>query len=174
MNPTQPPPPGQGPVDPRGAFSPPPPPSGSGGPTMQQLPPMPGGPMPGMPMPPMGMMPPMMMPMNFGPPPKRERSFSRAIFTTLATTIFGLSLMANIYLLFLAGFVGGEDTMTQATVHHGKDEEKIAVIPIEGVIYSGTAEWVNKWIGLVEKDQHVKAVVLMVDSPGGGVTASDE
>jgi protease-4 len=169
MNPTQPPPPGQGPVDPRGAFSPPPPPSGPGGPTMQQLPPMPSGPMP-----PMGMMPPMMMPMPFGPPPKRERSFSRAIFTTLATTIFGLSLMANIYLLFLAGFVGGDDTMTQATVHHGKDEDKIAVIPIEGVIYSGTADWVNKWIGLVEKDQHVKGVVLMVDSPGGGVTASDE
>src|SRR5438128_5658832 len=83
----QPPPPGQGPVDPRGAFSPPPPPSGAGGPTMQQLPPMPPGPMP--PMPPMGgMYPPMMMPMQFGLPPKRERSFTRAIFTTLATTIF--------------------------------------------------------------------------------------
>jgi len=141
---------------------------------MQQLPPMPPGSMPPGQMPPMpGMFPPM-MPMQFGPPPKRERSFARAIFTTLATTIFGISLMANIYLLFLAGFVGGEDSMTQSTVQHGSPEEKIAVIPIEGVIYSGTTEWVNKWLGQVEKDPHVKAVVLSVDSPGGGVTASDE
>ena len=33
---------------------------------------------------------------------------------------------------------------------------------------------VGKWLQLVEKDPHVKAVVLSVDSPGGGVTASDE
>src|SRR3954471_3181049 len=166
----QPPPPGQGPVDPRGAFSPPPPPSGAAGPTMQQLPPMPSGPMPPMP----GMYPPMMMPPQFGPPPKREKSFARAIFTTLATTIFGLSLVANIYLLFLSGLMGGDESLTQSTVQHGNAEEKIAVIPIEGVIYGGTADVVNKWLQLVEKDPHVKAVVLSVDSPGGGVTASDE
>src|SRR6266550_2094749 len=166
----QPPPSGQGPVDPRGAFSPPPPPSGPGGPTLQQLPPMPPGPMPPMP----GMYPPMMMPMQFGPPPKKERSFSRAIFTTLATTIFGISLVANIYLLFLSGFIGNDESLTQATVQHGNVEEKIAVIPVEGVITEGTADVVGKWLQLVEKDPHVKAVVLSVDSPGGGVTASDE
>src|SRR6266566_1609659 len=122
----QPPPPGQGPVDPRGAFSPPPP-------------------MP-------GMYPPMMMPMQFGPPPKKERSFSRAIFTTLATTIFGISLVANIYLLFLSGFIGNDESLTQATVQHGNVEEKIAVIPVEGVITEGTADVVGKWLQLVEKD----------------------
>src|SRR3954468_12636241 len=131
-----PPPPAQGPVAPPGAFSPPPPPSGAGGPTMQQLPPMPSGPMPPMP----GMYPPMMMPPQFGPPPKREKSFARAIFTTLATTIFGLSLVANIYLLFLSGLMGGDESLTQSTVQHGNAEEKIAVIPIEGVIYGGTAD----------------------------------
>src|SRR6266480_2301812 len=100
MNP-QAPPPGQGPIDPRGAFSPPPPP-GPGGPQPIQMPQM-GPPMGGMP--PMGPMPgmygpPMMMPFPPGPP-RKERSFSRAIFTTLATTIFGISLVATIYLLFL-------------------------------------------------------------------------
>src|SRR5258707_14067704 len=140
----QPPPPGQGPVDPRGAFSPPPPPSEPGGPTMQQLPPMPPGPMPPMP----GMYPPMMMPMPFPPPPKKERSFSRAIFTTLATTIFGISLVANIYLLFLSGFIGNDESLTQSTVQHGNAEEKIAVIPVEGVITEGTADVVGKWLQL--------------------------
>ena len=131
---------------------------------------MPPGPMPPMP----GMYPPMMMPMPFPTPPKKERSFARAIFTTLATTIFGISLVANIYLLFLSGLMGGDDSLTQSTVQHGNAEEKIAVIPIEGVIYGGTAEAVGKWLQMVEKDPHVKAVVLSVDSPGGGVTASDE
>src|SRR6266513_170698 len=164
----QPPPPGQGPVDPRGAFSPPPPPSGPGGPTMQQLPPMPPGPMP-------GMYPPMMMPpMQFGPPPKKERSFSRAIFTTLATTIFGISLVANIYLLFLSGILGSEESTTQSTVRSGNPEEKIAVIPVEGIISQQTSDAVSKWITMVERDKHVKGVVLSVDTPGGSVTPSDE
>src|SRR3954471_23187050 len=167
----QPPPPGQGPVDPRGAFSPPPPPSGAGGPTMQQLPPMPPGPMPPMP----GMYPPMMMPMPFPPPPKREKSFARAIFTTLATKIFGLSLVANIYMLFLSGLFGGDENAAIHTVHAGGDpNQKIAVIPIEGIITDQTSEVVGKWLQMAERDNAVKAVVLSVDSPGGGVTASDE
>src|SRR5688572_568189 len=97
------PPPGQGPVDPQGAFSPPPPP-----PTGQVPPPrgfMPPPPPPGMmppgmmPPPPMGMYPPPM----FYPPPAQGRGFSKAILVTLATTIFGLSLMANLYLLAFSG-----------------------------------------------------------------------
>src|SRR5687767_8593701 len=124
MNPPSP-PPGQGPVDPRGAFSPPPPPGpgqmnsttgfgmpGAGGPTMQQMPNMPMPPMGMGPMP--GMFPPMMMPMP--QPPPREKSFARAIFTTLATSIFGLSLLANIYLLFLAGIMGGGDGPLESMV----------------------------------------------------------
>jgi len=66
----------------------------------------------------------MMMPMPFPQPPKKERSFARAIFTTLATTIFGISLVANIYLLFLSGLMGGDDSLTQSTVQHGNAEEK--------------------------------------------------
>jgi len=58
----------------------------------------------------------------------------------------------------------------RARCSRGNPEEKIAVIPIEGVIHQGTYEWVSKWIATVEKDPHVKAVVLAVDSPGGGVT----
>src|SRR5262245_19747855 len=97
------PPPGQGPVDPRGAFSQPPPPPGAAG--------MP-GPMPSAPMgpggfaPPPMMMPPMMMPPPYFPPPQKSGGFARAIFTTLATTILGLSLALNIYLLLFSGVVG--------------------------------------------------------------------
>src|SRR4051794_26036362 len=92
------PPPGQPPIDPRGAFAPVPPPGARGG----WVPPM-QGPMPGQ-MPPPPMWPP--------PPPYRERSFARAIFMTLATTIFGASLMLNVYLLLFTGLARGTNAKT--------------------------------------------------------------
>src|SRR5438552_9408783 len=95
------PPSGQGPIDPRGAFAPPPPP-GAG--QWQQTSP-PGGYPPPVPppMPPAFMPPPMFMP----PPQRPQRGFARAIFMTLATTIFGLSLTLNVYLLIASGMLGG-------------------------------------------------------------------
>src|SRR5436309_2783147 len=99
------PPPGQGPIDPRGAFSPPPPPGAPGSPPNVAPPPSssfggPGGPM----MPPPGMYPPgpMFSPPMMMPPPgffRPQRSFARAIFTTLATAVLGLSITLNVYLL---------------------------------------------------------------------------
>ena len=53
---------------------------------------------------------------------------------------------------------------------HGTD--KIAVISIEGVIVHGEG-FVKQQIDKVRHDDHVKAVVLRVDSPGGTVTGSD-
>src|SRR5207248_2101441 len=95
------PPPGQGPIDPRGAFSPPPPPGSGGG-----FPPSPAPPTPNMPtMPPMPPMYPPMPPMFVAPPPRRGGGgFTRGILVTLATTIFGLSLTLNLYLLLVNGF----------------------------------------------------------------------
>ena len=97
------PPPGQGPVDPRGAFSPPPPsPAGMGA---APPPPQPGF---GSHPPPRMMMPPMMMPPPyFPPPPARSGGLAKAILTTLATTIFGLSIALNIYLLIFSGVMSG-------------------------------------------------------------------
>src|SRR5438552_16235161 len=94
-------PPGQGPIDPRGAFAPVPPPGARGG----WMPPPPPGQMPPMPMPPP-------MPWAPPPPPYRERSFSKAILMTFATTIFGLSLMLNVYLLLFTGLTKGDRTKT--------------------------------------------------------------
>src|SRR5215203_764419 len=96
------PPPGQGPIDPRGAFAPPPAPNqphGAPGAFQSQMggggfPPPPHGmmPPPGMMPPGGGGYPPPMFMMPPGPPHKPHRSFARGIFLTLATTIFGLSL----------------------------------------------------------------------------------
>src|SRR5205085_4268962 len=109
------PPPGQGPIDPRGAFAAPPAPGPAlapgpqPGPGPGAAPPPAGGPRLqfGAPLPPQ-YGPPMMMPpppMFYPPPPAphRERSVARALFTTLMTTVFGISLALNVYLLLASG-----------------------------------------------------------------------
>src|SRR5688572_16291904 len=99
------PPPGQGPIDPRGAFTPPPAPGNLPPPPRGSMPPPPNFP----PNFPPGMMPPPMPypPMYMMPPQKQRGGFVRGIFLTLATTIFGLSLTLNIYLLIVSGILGG-------------------------------------------------------------------
>jgi protease-4 len=125
---------------------------------------------------PQGMYPPIMMmpPFPPPPPPRRERSFARAIFMTLATTIFGLSLVANLYLLAYAGLFNPESASAESTLGDGSANQKVAVLPIEGIINGETSELVCRWLRTIEKDENVKAVVLAVNTPGGGVTASDE
>ncbi len=160
------PPPGQGPIAPRGAFNPPPPPPGY----------RPGGMPPPQGMPPQGMppMPPMMPPPMFMQPPPRERGFARAIFMTLATTIFGLSLAANVYLLLFSGLMSGGMSARQNTIVEGDPLERVAIIPVSGVIMTEAAQQFERFMRMAEDDANVKAIVLEIDSPGGTVTASDE
>jgi protease-4 len=121
--------------------------------------------------------PPMMM-----PPPgffRPQKSFARVIFTTLASIIFGLSLTINIYMLFFSGIgsnfgLSSGHGITQTTVVDGDSHEKIAVIPVTGMILDGTAERFKQMLALAEKDANVKAIVIDVDTPGGAVTPSDE
>jgi protease-4 len=58
--------------------------------------------------------------------------------------------------------------------HSGSKEatDKIAVIRIEGVIAEGDGD-AKRQIDRVRNDEHVRAVVVRVDSPGGTVTGSD-
>ena len=66
----------------------------------------------------------------------------------------------------------------------GKDDEKILVIQIRGVISNAPQEGfvrtrpsvvqeVVSQLRLAEEDENLKAVILKIDSPGGTVTASD-
>jgi protease-4 len=155
------PPPGQGPIDPRGAFQPPPPPG--------NFPPPPRPPMP-----PGAMMPPFPPPMFMPPPPPRPRGgFVRGVFVTLATTIFGLSLTLNIYLLIVSGILTGGGSHSTNLVD-GDPKQKIAVVPISGIIMDELSTKFDRWMRAIDKDDDVKALVIEIDSPGGSVTSSDE
>jgi protease IV len=50
--------------------------------------------------------------------------------------------------------------------------DKVAIIAVRGIIMEGDG-FVKRQIERVRKDEHVKAVVVRVDSPGGTVTGSD-
>jgi protease-4 len=108
---------------------------------------------------------------------KPQRSFARIIFTTLATAVFGLSITLNLYLLAFSVFSGGIGHSTgieQTVLVEGDPKEKIAVIPVTGMILTNTAERFNQMLTAAEKDSSVKAIVVEVDTPGGAVTPSDE
>ena len=155
------PPPGQGPIDPRGAFTPPPPPGG-----FQPPPPPPHMP----PMGPMMMPPPMYMP---PPPPPRRGGFWRAAFVTLLVLALGGSLIVNVVLLANLGLSGSGGAMS-TSVEQGDPKQKIAHIPISGVIMEEAYERFDRMMKQVEGDSGIKAIVIEIDSPGGSVTASDQ
>ncbi|MGH9767646.1 MAG: signal peptide peptidase SppA [Blastocatellia bacterium] len=52
--------------------------------------------------------------------------------------------------------------------------DRIAVIPVEGVIDDDMAKNVNRHLKQYGDDSRVKAILLRIDSPGGGVSASQE
>lgn len=170
------PPPGQGPIDPRGAFSPPPPPGQAGGETGSPPPPprsYPGaGFQPPMLPPPAAFPPP--PPPSWYPPSRPRRSFAGAIFTTLATTIFAVSIILNIYLLAYTGLFSGRSSR-QTVLVEGDAKNQVAVIPIvNSMILEAQARQLDQMLEMAEKDDTIKAVVLRIDTPGGAVTAADE
>jgi protease IV len=89
---------------------------------------------------------------------------------TLAWTLIAGAILCGLFFIALfaammmmsdgGGFVGGGD--------------RIAVIPVEGVIDDDMAKSVNRHLKQYGNDSRVKAIILRVDSPGGGVSASQE
>jgi protease-4 len=126
--------------------------------------------------PPPGMYPPPMMmpPPGYYPPPPHRGGFARAIVTTMATSIFGLSIALNIYLLLFSGVMSGGGGTTENVLQPGDTAQTIAVVSVTGMIDGEAAMRFDKQLRTLEKDKDIKALVLEVDTPGGTVTGSDE
>jgi protease-4 len=82
------------------------------------------------------------------------------------------------------GIVQPKTKFTEAMEQEGKGGEKIVRIDLEGIIASGAAGDLFSEVGMnvdqikraleqAVADKNVKAIVLLVNSPGGEVTASD-
>lgn len=103
---------------------------------------------------------------------------SGAILVALIFGIFGLA-----FGLIAGGAGNAVDSrfgLKEVLVDGEADaEKKIACIPIQGVIMEsmgsgpGTVSQVKNTLKLLEDDESVVGVLLLIDTPGGGVTASD-
>ena len=109
-------------------------------------------------------------------PPRRRFS----IWAIVATILLAGSVLVNLLLLAavvgLAAFMGAgdiESTYVEKVIEHGPSNQKIAVIRIDGLIDEAMAEQVHGALQHAARDDRVKAVVLRINSPGGGLTASD-
>ena len=79
-------------------------------------------------------------------------------------------LCLGIFVVFVLLFFFGMAIQDDMIIH--TSGEKIAVIDLEGVIYNSKS--VVKQLDDHLKNKSIKAMILRVDSPGGGVAASQE
>jgi protease-4 len=89
----------------------------------------------------------------------KKRPFLMALLVLGAIFLFFL-----ITVYFIAGFMGGSTSLALG--------EKVGVIEVEGVIVS-SRKTIDQLVRFKE-DQSIKAIVIRVDSPGGGVGPSQE
>lgn len=116
----------------------------------------------------------------------RRRRWPWVVGGLLALGLLGLAVVSVVVIVAL-GSTGGTQAPTVYDEEYvsGQGSEKVAVIPVEGAIASSdsslggvqplvTPEGLADALAQAADDSGVRAVVLEVNSPGGGVTASDE
>lgn len=137
-------------------------------------------------MPPVLTRPPAAAPTPATAAPRRER---KGTGWKVATIILAVALLGFIGLQVLGGLLvmgggaglSGGPHYQEVVLQNNGVSDKIAVIPVEGLIMGGSeptgrslARGVEDKLKLAARDKRVKAVILRVNSPGGEVLASDD
>ncbi len=110
-------------------------------------------------------------------PEKRKKgSFWKIFWGIILVFSFLVNIVLFMMLIGVGMFVvtGQRGNLVEEVIREGPMGTKIAVVSIEGTIYSEQANNVYKQLKAAGKDEQVKAVILKVDSPGGTVSASDQ
>ncbi|NLW86050.1 MAG: S49 family peptidase [Planctomycetes bacterium] len=112
---------------------------------------------------------------QYPPPPwwvKQPRpSLFRRIARFFFVAVFILSILMNIHLGMLLG--GRMGRLSTRVVTSGDPKQQVAVFEISGMIDDRLAETFGLFYETVRDTDAIKAVVLRVDSGGGGIGASD-
>src|SRR5256885_3904949 len=132
--------------------------------------------------------PPLLPPPRLAAAPPRKGSGWKVAVVLLACLLV-ISLVFN-PLHFLRVILKGTAAQTrtagpkleEAVVEDNDSANKIAIVPVEGIITSdlvergnyGMVDYIKDQLKMASQDERVKAVVLKVNSPGGEVLASDE
>ncbi|MBI2947397.1 MAG: signal peptide peptidase SppA [Verrucomicrobia bacterium] len=123
------------------------------------------------------------------PPPSPQPRKSRGwmiLALTLAAVL--LVLLAGQFAQTVSGIAGvnpmppGGRFLEELTLENNHSDNKIAVVPVEGIISSqiwdrggrNMVDSIAHQLKVAGRDKSVKAVILKVDSPGGEVMASDD
>jgi protease IV len=101
------------------------------------------------------------------PPPPRKTFFLKFLFSLIVLIAIG-GLLAS----FLVGG-GGPQVQEQFFSNNKNATDKIVILPVEGIILESADGFIKQAIDAALEDEHVKAIVLRVDSPGGTVSGSD-
>ena len=109
------------------------------------------------------------------PPPRRGSGVLTALLVLFA--VFGASAAAIVGLIFAIGYALSDTSTTwlEESYHSGNksSSHKIAIVSVDDIIMDSTARHVLRQLKAAQEDEHVKAVVLKVNSPGGTINASD-
>ena len=94
--------------------------------------------------------------------------------STALLFIFGLFAFAAVFvvgltvgLIMMFGFSNIQIVILEELYRDG-GSSTVAVIPVEGIIEPGQSAFVHNAVEYVLKQSDIRAVVLRVDSPGGG------
>jgi protease-4 len=113
----------------------------------------------------------------YPPGPRKKRGIGLKVFNVLGILILICSFLLNGLIIGGAILVAGsmEDMkFVRSTVRQGEADQVVAVYSIHGIIDGRQAGRFRQFCREVQADGNIKAVVLRVDSPGGGVSASDQ
>jgi protease-4 len=108
----------------------------------------------------------------FFPPPPPPRRGGKWVLIILLALALAISILVNIVQFGVA--VAGAAGEVRQTVISGEGSDKVAVVPVDGLIDDNSAQTFDTVLKDVEKDSNVKALVVEVNTPGGSATASDE
>lgn len=110
-------------------------------------------------------------PPSYSPPgPSRRSSWLGRLATGFVSTLLLVSLSMNLY--FGIFFASMSREPHETLFHEGDASQRIVILPIEGTIDEDTARFVRDVVKKLRKNPP-KAIVLRVNSGGGGVSASD-
>ncbi|MEM7577699.1 MAG: S49 family peptidase [Planctomycetota bacterium] len=106
----------------------------------------------------------------FAPPPAKPKGVLSKVGTSLLVSLIVLSLLLNFYLgAILVRLTAGSEAVYQ----EGATDERIVVVPVVGAIDDEMSRFVRGALRDLENNPPA-ALILRVESGGGGVTASDQ
>lgn len=118
------------------------------------------------------------------PPPVQRRSVFKSILVYVGAAIIVFSILMNlVFLSWMPVLAGAGDDLREKYVSGNiASDRKVAIVSVAGIIADsqgglmgpgGNFRYVVRQLQKARRDKKVVGVVLEVNSPGGGVTASD-